>query len=139
LVFGVGSRIPVICGVLESSARYEFEKIFRILLPHSSRSQFRLKIGSKNEQKLNFLKHTHSTYQNVRLGELITTVCLFTNFDLIYGSLGSTNMKNSSEFARGVQICPRIPVICGAYESYFHGECADNIRMLLPHSSRSQF
>jgi hypothetical protein len=89
LGLGIGSGIPVICADLESSGRYKFEKIFKILLLHSVRSQFRPKIGSKNVKKFKIIKNTHSTYQNVQLGELITTTCLFLSFVFFFGSLGA--------------------------------------------------
>jgi hypothetical protein len=53
--------------------------------------------------------------------------------------IGSKNVKNASELALGVRIGSRIPVIFGAFESAWRVECAENVRILLSHSSRSQF
>jgi hypothetical protein len=128
LGLGIGTRIPVICGFLESSGRYEFEKIFRILLPHSSRPQFTTVICSKNVKKLNFTKSTHLAYQNVRLGELIKTVCLFSSFDYIFGSLGAKKRKNSYESGQGVRIGSSMPVICCLFQSGWRIECAHTVR-----------
>jgi hypothetical protein len=91
----ISSRIPVICGSFESASRVECEKNYRMLLPHSSRSQIGIEIGS-------------------------------------------TNVKNASELELGVRIGSGIPVICGAFERAWRIECAENYRMLLPHSRRSQ-
>jgi hypothetical protein len=69
LGLGIGSRIPVICGAFESAWRVECAEIIRMLLPHSSRSQIRIKIGSKN------LKNALKLALGVRIVSRIPVIC----------------------------------------------------------------
>jgi hypothetical protein len=151
LGLGVGSRIPLFCGAFESAWRVEYAENYRMLLPHSNRSQIGIEIGSKS------VKNAFEGALGLGVGSRIPLFCgafecawrveRAENYRMLLPhssrsqngiEIGSKSVKNAFEGDLGLRVGSRIPVICGAFESAWLLECAENYRMLLPHSSRSQ-